>query len=216
MMRQLLIQDAIDRGRGTAARVLGAGYDVYRPRDSGNPLLAGLKILSLPVAFNAGDDNFHHPGIHTTALWHGVFDAAYTRVGDYLVGPSGIFFIAAQDPLLPVVCVRANRTISLARPAAPSGGAGSYGGVVRGAARPLLTGWPGSLLAMSGERRNQVGLPAEGQMTFAVLILPILPAVVVPPRPADLMSDDLGLAWVVNAVEQTALGWRLFVRQANG
>lgn len=215
-MRQELVQDSIDRGRGAAARVLGTAYDVYRPRDGGNPLLAGQKILSLPAAFNAADDRFCRPGVHTTALWHGVFDAAYTRVGDYLVGSSGIFFIAGQDPLLPVVCVRANRVVSLARPAAPSGGAGSYGGVVRGAARPLLTGWPGSLLAMSGERRNQVGLPAEGQMTFAVLILPVLPAIVASPRPADLLNDDLGLAWVVNAVEQTPLGWRVFVRQANG
>jgi hypothetical protein len=42
-------------------------------------------------------------------------------------------------------------------------------------------------------------------------MLPVLPVAL---RGADLISDDLGRSYVVSMAEQSALGWRLIVKQA--
>jgi hypothetical protein len=42
------------------------------------------------------------------------------------------------------------------------------------------------------------------------LLLPVLPA---PPEAGDVVIDDHSQNYVVGAAEQSALGWRLLVRQ---
>ena len=72
------------------------------------------------------------------ALWCGIFDAAYTHPGDYLVQHDATWFIATQQRLLPVLCVQTNRVISFARPAAQAAtGVNTYGGVTAGGATLL-------------------------------------------------------------------------------
>src|SRR5579875_583148 len=114
-----LLQDAISRGMGVAARALGQSCDAYRPSGPGNPLGIANRYLRLPASFNAQDPSYARPNGYGRALWFGVFDAAYTQPGDYLVGPMGTYFIAAQQALLPVLCVQTNRVLNALRPAAP-------------------------------------------------------------------------------------------------
>lgn len=212
MMDAPKLQDRVSRGLGVAARRIGTPTDAFRPRGTADPLAKSNRYLRLAAAFSAPDGGFGRPNPYGTALWHGVFDAAYTRPGDYLVQPGGTWFIAAQQTLLPVLCVRAERIVSFGRPAAAARiGIGAYGGVSRQAITPLLTSWPASVLTASSGARSSADLPADGEASIWSVLLPAVKDVVL--RSSDLMSDDLGRFGVISAAELTELGWRLQVKQ---
>ncbi len=211
-MDEFTLQDRISRGLGVAARRIGASTDAFRPHDVADPLAMSNRFLRLSAAFSALDGRFARSNPYGAPLWHGVFDAAYTRPGDYLVQPRGTWFIAAQQPLLPVLCVRAERVVSFSRPAAPARiGIENYGGVTRQAIMPLLTRWPASVLTGSAAARPTADLPADADASIWTVLLPAVNNVVL--RSSDLMNDDLGRFGVVTAAELTELGWRLQVRQ---
>lgn len=212
-MRQDILVNRINAGLGRAAQQVGAEYDVLRPQSSSNPLAASNHVTRLPILFDAGDERLHRTPAYGHAIWHALLDATMTRAGDFLVGPSGTFFIAAQPPLLSVPCVLINRTVSVLRPEVPSGvGATSYGGMLRGRMRPVLLNWPASLLDQGGHG-NPVGLPGDGMDARGILLLPKLPTNSDVPRAADMVSDDLARNWVVGSVEESELGWRIVLRQ---
>lgn len=212
-MDPAVLQDAICRGMGVAARTLGRNHDAYRPSGPGNPIDAGNRYLRLPASFNPQDPAYVRPNGYGRALWLGVFDAAYTQPGDYLVGPAGTFFIAAQQPLLPVLCVQTNRILNALRPAAPATpGPNAYGGLTMASAQPLLSGWPASVLAAGGARGESGALPADGRGTQWSVLLPATP---VPLRASDILTDDLGRTYVIASPELTELGWRMVARQAS-
>src|SRR6185437_5188738 len=143
-------------------------------------------------------------------LYFGLFDASQTQAGDYLVGPTGTWFIAAQQPLLPVLCVLANRTLTLGRPSAPNAAGGNdYGGVSLGAATVLGASWPASVMSNGGGAEGM--LPSDATVPYWGVLLPALPFAL---RTADLVTDDLGRTFVVSAAEASALGWRLTVAEA--
>ncbi len=210
------VPDLIRQGLGLAARGAGDWCDLYRPKDSSAPLASGNRILRLPAAFVATHDPTA-PVPYGDVLWNGIFDAAYARAGDYLVGYDGLFFIASAPRLGPVLCVKTNRTVTLTRPSG-SGVAGlsRYGGVLAAQATPLMSGWPASVL---GSRRDggRGALPGDAQGLPGgaggwEMLLPQASGVVL--RPGDLVSDELGRMAVLSSAELTALGWRLFARQA--
>ncbi|MEJ0016757.1 MAG: hypothetical protein WDN25_09335 [Acetobacteraceae bacterium] len=196
-----------------AARALGADTDAYRPVGTARPLAMANRFLRLRAAFTAPDGKFARPNTYGDALWHGVFDAAYTRPGDYLVQQPSIWFIAAQQRLLPVLCVQTNRIVSFSRPAAPSStGINEYGGATTATNDLLLEDWPASVLGATGGGRTETDLPGDGSVPTWTVLLPATPGLVL--RPSDLMSDDLGRNAVVAAAELSGLGWRVTVKQA--
>lgn len=204
------LQDRIDRGRGIAARHIGSAYDAYRTTAAANPMNSVNRYLRLLAAFVPENGSFQKPSGYGRATWLGLFDSAYTRPGDYLLGPGGTFFIAAQQSLLPVLCVLANRTLTLSRPAAPTlPGMNGYGGTVLATTTPLLTAWPGSVLTAGTGSPGT--LPGDGNLPSWTILLPVTPAML---RPADLVQDDLGRTYVIGTAELTALGWRILAKQA--
>jgi hypothetical protein len=153
------------------------------------------------------------PNGYGNALWCGIFDAAYTRPGDYLVQHDAMWFIAAQQRLLPVLCVQTNRLVSFTRPAAQtSTGINTYGGVTAANVTPLMTNWPSSVMVMSKEGHPLANLPNDTSVSYWTVLLPVCPGLTL--QTADLMSDDLGRNGIIATTELTNLGWRLAVRQA--
>ncbi len=212
-MEGAVIQDRISRGLGTAARHIGVTTDAFRPKDPWNPLAKTNRFLRLKAAFSAPDGRFGRPSGYGSSLWFGVFDSAYTRPGDYLVQDAGTWFIAAQQHLLPPLCVQSNRIVSFSRPQSPRAiGVNTYGGVFRPTAQPLLTGWPASVLTGSSGARPTADLPSDAESAQWTVLVPVAAGVTL--RSADLMSDDLGRLGVVTAAELTDLGWRVVVKQA--
>ena len=213
------IPNAIRRGLGAAARAVGAWCELYRPQGPAAPMGGGNRLLQLPATF-ANPRGFAAPVAYGDVLWEGYFDAGYSRAGDSMAGPDGVFFIAAQRRLGPVLCVKTNRVLSFSRPTAPIGaGVNRYVGVQPSTAEPLLLDWPASVLASGSAGRG--ALPADapgvhgGSGGWAVLLpaLRIAGAAVLL-RPGDLAHDDIGRAAVVASAELTDLGWRLHLRQA--
>jgi hypothetical protein len=216
-MQEDRLQDTIRRGLGRAARAAGSVCDAYRPDGAGSPLRPGCRYLRLPVLFSPAA-GVHRVSAHGHPLWNAAFDAAYSRPGDYLVRKSdgAVFFIAAQPPLLPVLCVLTDRTVSFSRPSGPGVvGAGSYGGVQRATATTLLQTWPASVVAI-GDGGFDASLPADMHPATWTVLLPGAGADDGGPvlRGGDLMTDDLGRYGVVTSAELSSLGWRLHVRQA--
>jgi hypothetical protein len=207
------LQDRIHWALNTAARAIGIQTDAYRPSAVSEPLDPVNRFLRLRAAFTAPDGRFARPNAYGDALWHGVFDAAYTRPGDYLVQEGAIWFIAAQQRLLPVLCVRTNRVVAFWRPAAPTNtGVNTYGGVTTATNAPLLTNWPANVLGASGRGQPESDLPNDSSIPYWTVLLPAFPGVIL--RPSDLMTDDLDRNAVVAAAELTELGWRITVKQA--
>jgi hypothetical protein len=207
------LQDRISRALGTAARAIGSTADAFRPSSAADPLAPANRFLRLPVAFAPADGRFGHANAYGAALWQGMFDSAYTQPGDYIVQADGTWFIAAQQRLLPALCVRATRTVSFARAAAASAsGVNGYGGITRATATRLLTNWPASVLGVSGGGRPDAALPSDSAIPFWTVLMPAFGSIVL--RPADLMTDDLGRTAAISAAELTELGWRLTVKQA--
>jgi hypothetical protein len=209
-MHQPHLKDRIARGLGAAARHIGAPYDAFRPTSAYNPLAPGNRYLRLPAAFSAEEASFKRPSGYGHATWFGLFDSAYTQPGDYLSGPAGTFFIAAQQALLPNLCVLTNRVLTLSRPAAPSvPGINAYGGVLLANATALLTEWPASIItAGSGSPGD---LPSDANIPSWTVLLPDTPVLL---RAADLIQDDLGRTYVIGTAEYSALGWRILAKQA--
>ncbi len=209
-MQVRTLQDRIDRGRGTAARHIGAAYDAYRPSSTDHPLTPANRYLRLPAAFMPDDGSFKRPSGYGRPTWLGLFDSAYTQPGDYLSGPGGTFFIAAQQSLLPVLCVLATRTLTLSRTAAPTfPGMNSYGGTMLATATPLLVAWPASVLTAGAGAPGT--LPGDANLPSWTILLPATPVALLP---ADLIQDDLGRTYVIGTAELTALGWRILAKQA--
>lgn len=212
-MRAERLQDRIWWGMNVAARNVGMPTDAYRPRGASNPLAPENRFLRLHTVFANVSARDIRPVSYGTLVWRGTFDAAYTRPGDYLVREDGTWFIAAQQALLPVLCVRADRTVSFSRPAAQgSAGINGYGGVTAATLVPVLTNWRAGVSTASGGGKPEAALPGDATVPYWTVLLPAYPGTVL--RVADLMEDDLGRNAVVAAAELGELGWRLTVKQA--
>ena len=209
-MDVLRLRDRIARGIGTAARVLGSQCDAFRPVSAHAPLDPANRFVRLPAAFTAGNGLFRRPVGYGDATWVGLFDSAYTQPGDYIAGPAGVFFIAAQQSLLPSLCILTTHTVDVVRAANPtSAGVTSYGGITKLNAEPVLTCWPASVLFVkigpAGDLPGEVGTPIWN------VLLPITP---LPILNSDILRDNQGQNYVVTSAESTSLGWRLLVRTA--
>ena len=202
------VQDRHCYAMGVAARHSGAWAEAFRPAGPTDPLSASHRFLRLPVYFvpaRGGDRRTNLPG---DPFWDGIFDASYTRPGDYIIGETGTFFIASQLPLLPILCVRTNRTISISRPATQSRLSGnSYGGYRSSNAEPILTKWPGNVTTSNQYAKPEATLPTNQPSANLSVLLPTTGLVTV--MNGDIVTDDLGRSGVLIATEQTNLGWRL-------
>jgi hypothetical protein len=213
-MEQATLQDRLRWGMNIAARTMGAVSDVFRPRGPLKPLAPIHRILRMHTAFVPRRGGPLTTNVYGDALWHGIFDAAYTQVGDYLVQPGRILFIASQQGLAEPLCVQTNRHVSIAR-AIPPGtlGINDYGGVVQGNTVILLEDWPASVLGVNDTGNPTAGLPSDVSVPYWTVLMPALSGVIL--QTGDMLSDDLGRSAVVAACELTEMGWRLAVKQAS-
>lgn len=210
------LNDRVARSMGQAALRLGELYEAFRPRSGIAPLSPANRLLCLNAAFHSEDKDWNRSARYDQPLWFAVYDTAYTRPGDYLRGPGGTFFVAAQPPFLPTVCVLTNRVVSFTRAdGARQPGSNGYGGVQQREETLLLENWPASVLMASAGGRSAGALPGEpGPASWTVRLPALLGPRAVELRQDDLMTDETGTKAVLSAVERTALGWRLTATQA--
>jgi hypothetical protein len=113
-----------------------------------------------------------------------------------LVGAPGTFFIAAMQPLLPILAVECNRTVS----------------ITQGGAAPVAVGWPASVLIEStrgnAPLEDIAGSPSTPHWW---MLLPAVSGITL--DVSDLVTDDLLRSYFVTAAELTDLGWRCSIQQ---
>jgi hypothetical protein len=204
------LQDRLDWGMNRVANVLGRTTDAYRPNGPSDPLDRSHRFLRLRAAFSRADGNFGQAIGYGVAVCRGYFDASYTRVGDYLVHDQETWFIAQQQTMMPILCVRTNRIVSIARQATPAT-ASSDGSSGNGTMLTLISNWPASFLGTSTEGRSPAQLPGDTRIPGWTTLLPSVHGRVL--QPADIVTDELGTTGIIVAAELSDLGWRLNVRQ---
>ena len=203
------LQDRLYWGLNRTAAILGRVTDAYRATSTDDPLDRSNRYLQLPAAFSRADGNFGQPLNHGVALWRGHFDASYTRVGDYLVHERDIWFIAAQHCLLPILCVKTNKVISIARQIPPST-VGWNNNADKNSTIDVITRWPASLLGTGTEGTSSSRLPGDTALPAMIALLPATHAMML--QPADLITDEHGTTSTIVAAELSDLGWRLNIR----
>ncbi|MDY3551409.1 hypothetical protein R5W24_000485 [Gemmata sp. JC717] len=204
MTDQAGIQAKIWRGYGKAARKLGAEYQFRRPAAGAFP---GTALFTRLVSINAEDMTYRKPDKYGKATKYAVVDGTGVAPGDYFIGPEGTFFIAAMQPLLPILAVECNRTVVFARvPNDPGVGARGYSGMTARSELPYASRVPCSILQGTKGERNEAKLPADTRVPWwAVLV----PAAVGTVQYGDTITDDLNQRYVVSSAELTALGYRI-------
>jgi hypothetical protein len=200
-------------GLGMSARHVGLSADAFRPRGPFNPLDRSNRFLRLPVTFVSARSNGGRTNVYGDPLWHGIFDASYTRAGDYLVLDTERYFVASQDHLLPVLCVKANRIISIVRPNMQTSiASNTYGGYAPSSSTKLMDGWPASVLGENRLGTSEVDLPTDQAIPYWNILLPAIAHIIL--SPGDLITDDLDRTAIISGSELTALGWRISAKMA--
>jgi hypothetical protein len=207
------LQDQLYLGLGMTARHIGQLTDAFRPSGPFQPLDTQNRFLRLSANFISSGGKYSRTNAYGDALWYGVFDASYTRPGDYLTMATEAFFIASQAPLLPILCVKTNRTISIKRPNTQSSiASNSYGGYTPGGSTSLMDRWPASVLSQNKSSRSSTDLPTDQTTPYWSVLVPSFAGVVF--LPGDLITDDLRRTAIISASELTDLGWRISAKMA--
>jgi hypothetical protein len=204
------LKDRLYWGLNRAANILGRETDAFRSVEDTNPIDRSNRYMRLRAAFSRADGNFAQPVGFGVASWRGHFDASYTQVGDYLVQENDIWFIAAQQNLLPILCIKANRIISITRPIIPSTGMSSDPSGTNSTIT-IISRWPASLLGTGTEGKPPTHLPGDTTIPYVTALLPSTHKQIV--QPTDIVTDEHGTHGIVVAAELSDLGWRLNVRQ---
>jgi hypothetical protein len=200
------LQALVMKGQAMAGGMVGTPYVVYRPQGVSQPTGPRNRHFVLSASFAAEGGGTPRAPDYGQPLWQGNFDARYTQAGDYLVGASGVFFVAQQWPGLPVQCVLTNRSVTIVRPTAAA--QGNYSGFFASPGERVIISWPASILESGGHGIN--AKPADTRLGNWQILLPVLPVAL---RVADVITDDAGATYVIGAAEESSLGWRVLVRQ---
>jgi hypothetical protein len=208
------IQSLVYKGRGKAALRIGLLCDVIRPVE-GDPRMN--VVATIHAAFNARNPNYIKPNLYNYPVWFGDFDGSVTCPGDYLVRKSDgqIWFIAAQQQLLPIVLVNCNRALQLLRePAAAGVGLQPYSSLA-GITPPepeTSQTWPCSIL-IGGRTQAGAGLPSDVKQAGWKILLP--PSFQLTVEAGDILLDDLERRFAVESAERSDLGWRLIANEVH-
>jgi hypothetical protein len=206
-------QDRFYFGLGACARHIGETGDAFRPDGPINPLDWKNRFLRLPIAFVSAAGSGRHTNVHGEVLWHAMLDGSYTRPGDYLVVGGGTYFVASQAPLLPVLCVRTNRVVSVSQESIHTSAAlNAYGGYTPSLKRMLAEKWPASVLGEGHLGTSRAGLPTDQAVPVWRVLLPAIEGVIL--SPGNIMTDDLGRTAIISGAELTDLGWRVSAKMA--
>lgn len=212
-MDEATAQRLIYRGYAQASQRLGNSFTLSRATTS-DMTAATVVATNFLASFNSEDMTYSKPNKYGKPTWFALLDGTQTKPGDYLVGSAGTWFIAAQQPLLPILAVQCNRTLTFYRPQTQQqfGAVGTYEGNTVATQTKLANGWGASVLQGTKGERNEVSLPGDVRMPWWIILVPNMPGVTL--RSGDLIDDDIARRYVISSAEQTDLGWRITAQQA--
>ncbi|MGC0907619.1 hypothetical protein [Pantoea agglomerans] len=197
----------VNQGNGKAAKRLGSTARHYRAASPFSPLDA-QPLRQLSASFTT-DYGYMRAARFGHAIRIGIFDAAGFKVGDILVSAEGTFYVAAMPLLQPILCVRAERLVSVRRttPAGSDAGLQDYGGTTAANEKLIMSGWPASILLSRGGEHSPLKLPGETRSAWHNILMPAFRGLSL--HAGDFVTDEAGQRYVVSGTELTDMGWRL-------
>lgn len=123
-----------------------------------------------------------------------------------------LYYLVANEFLLPPLGVNCNRTIKIIR-ATQGIGAGfqGYAEYLTETSLIIVEGMPASILEMGNAGVPPTKLPTEEKQPRWIVLLPDLGGAII--RVDDIIIDDLNQEYVITDNEKTFLGWRLLADQ---
>jgi hypothetical protein len=203
------LQLKVYEGYAKAAVRLGMPFAQYRPSGATNPTQGAPLNASLLASFNAKDMAYGKAQDYGKATWYCLADGTQLAVFDYLIGAQQTFYIAAMQPLLPILAVQCNTTISVTRPQLQTnvGGITDYEGTTAANETPLMTGFPASVLQGSKGEKGEVVLPGDVRNAWWIVLFPYAGVTL---RAGDIIYDSpLNRRYIISSAELTDLGYRL-------
>lgn len=199
------LQKRIYGGYGKASLRIGKLAMISRPASPAMSLEGNV----IDSAMASLTQNFEYSKFNKygNSIWISIHDGALTQTGDYLTTEDGTWFIAAQQPLLPILAVQCNRTIDVVRVTQTGYGSIGYGGDTPATEQAVMSGWPASVLEEIKGGKNPAELPQDERLSYWSILFPFFGGVIM--RPSDIIKDDLGRRYAINAPELTDLGWRI-------
>ena len=208
------LQSKIYYGYAQSAKRIGLPFNQYRPTGADVAIDAGTLVGTVLASFNALDMKYGKANGYGKPTWYCLVDGRLVAVGDYLIGAPGTFFVAAMQPLLPILAVECNRTVTVYRPQQLSGvGAQPYGGNTAANQTPIVTGYPASIQINSKADKGVVSLPGDTRSAWWNMLLPAIPGGVII-EDGDVVTDDISNRYTVSAAELTDLGWRITMAES--
>ncbi|MBS4075818.1 hypothetical protein KGY14_11515 [Ameyamaea chiangmaiensis] len=193
MVNLLDLSARCQRGRARLAAVLGASAVHYRPVSSSAPTDTPYGSCTLVVS-NHADFMFKKPSTWSDPFRYGVGDSDDIQLGDIFTIGSAMWFVAGVDDLSPMLLVECNHVVSYF----PSGSTTAVG-----------EGWPCAMVLRARGDRSQSGTPGALTPGQFVLYSPAIPGVDV--SPYMIVQSDDETSYIVDSVERTSSGWRLYV-----
>ncbi|HUB90955.1 MAG TPA: hypothetical protein VMA74_14615 [Dyella sp.] len=208
------LQGKLYAGYAAAAQRIGISFAQYRPTVGTPALGIGNQVGSVLAAFDTGPFAFTKPQDYGKATWTCLADGRLLLPGDYLSASSGTYFIASMQPLLPIMAVLCNRTVTVWRPQQQAAiGPLGYGGSTQTNETAIADAFPASVLAASKTGHAPTNLPGDVPDAWYTLLLPGLPGGM-QMLAHDVVTDDLNNRYVLSSVELSGLGWRCSMMQA--
>ena len=206
-------------GYGKAGKKLGDVHTTYRPTLPTTPALAPQNVMAfIPFISSATPEGaFKRPSNYNQPLRYGLFDAGATRVGDYIDGATGTYFVASQTALEVPMVVACNAMLSVFRGAAASTvNEDVYAGRTVATDSPVLNQFPASLLIAGRSEAGRLDLPGDSSDRGAVILLPYVAGAVlrVSDRVQAVFSEpnEISRGFTISSVELTDLGYRINAR----
>ncbi|MFB4358582.1 hypothetical protein RBJ15_07925 [Pantoea sp. BS_4] len=206
-MDALQLASKVDQGNGKAAKRLGIKAIHYRATTAFSPLKAE-PLKHLHASF-IKDYGYMRPARFGEAARIGIFDTAGVEVGDVLVSSEGTYYVAAMPLLQPVLCVKAERMISLRRTGYNGHRTGiqDYSGITAANEKLIMSDWPASILLTRMGAHSPLKIPGETSSAWHTILMPAFRGIAV--HSGDFITDDTGQRYVLTGTELTDKGWRL-------
>lgn len=167
-------------------------------------------LIPTPFSFadNSGFNDTNRIGFDVIGAFSSV-DPAYSTG---FIGDKNVYFVAAEQYLLPIMGVQCNRTINVIRPTQTVGaGYQGYSGYTTETSLTIMTGMPASVLEEGNAGMAPSKLPQDTKEPRYIILIPNLGNVTV--RVDDIIIDDLNQEYVITDNELTILGWRIIAEQ---
>lgn len=166
----------------------------------------------VPVPFEYADNS---PLNEPSRLGFDVAGALSTGEPEYsngFIGDKNVYFVGAEEYLLPILGVNCNRTLTIIRPTQAVGaGYQGYAGYTPPTSLTIMSGMPASVLEEGTAGGAPTKLPTDTKEPRYIILMPNLGNVIL--RSDDIVVDDLNQEYVITDAELTFLGWRVVAEQ---